>query len=360
MNQEKIGKFIKELREKNNMTQDELASKLFVDRTLISKWEKGSTLLTSEHLKSLSTIFNISADELLSGEFITNKNKDKISNIKYDIYDNIIINKKRLKILFRLIIIIILLFLLYFFFTFYNSVSIYYVNTEPDKIKLNEGMLIKTKDYLIFKLDLPNNANIKGVNLYYNINNNPKTIIKSNDTSIYIVDYIDNQEYFEFSKLDDILNNTYLKIEYENGKTINTKIAYTKFYSNKNIFFTGKNQNIIDADRNGDEPSIISDKFKTAYGKYSEFTTSVQLENIKYNVDIFEDTLRIEYIYNKSKYVMDYTKLDYEYLSKSKNGVEIYSSALEKNQCQNNDLEECNNDLEIINKILDYLIKNKK
>lgn len=40
MNQEKIGKLIKYLREQKKMTQDELAEKLYVDRTLISKWKK--------------------------------------------------------------------------------------------------------------------------------------------------------------------------------------------------------------------------------------------------------------------------------------------------------------------------------
>ena len=39
MDNELIGKHIKKLRIENNMSQEELASKLFVDRTLISKWE---------------------------------------------------------------------------------------------------------------------------------------------------------------------------------------------------------------------------------------------------------------------------------------------------------------------------------
>ncbi len=38
-----IGKNIKRLRERNHMTQEELAEKLFVTRQAISKWENGKT-----------------------------------------------------------------------------------------------------------------------------------------------------------------------------------------------------------------------------------------------------------------------------------------------------------------------------
>ena len=44
MNQEKIGKFIAELRKENNMTQMELADKLEVTDRAISKWENGVSL----------------------------------------------------------------------------------------------------------------------------------------------------------------------------------------------------------------------------------------------------------------------------------------------------------------------------
>ncbi len=41
MNQEKIGKFIAELRKESNMTQIELANKLGVTDRAVSKWENG-------------------------------------------------------------------------------------------------------------------------------------------------------------------------------------------------------------------------------------------------------------------------------------------------------------------------------
>ncbi len=44
MNQEKIGKFISELRKENNMTQEQLAEKMGVTDKSISRWENGKTM----------------------------------------------------------------------------------------------------------------------------------------------------------------------------------------------------------------------------------------------------------------------------------------------------------------------------
>lgn len=41
MNQEKIGKFILDLRKQNKMTQKEFADKLNVTAQAVSKWENG-------------------------------------------------------------------------------------------------------------------------------------------------------------------------------------------------------------------------------------------------------------------------------------------------------------------------------
>lgn len=45
MNQEKIGKFISELRKEKNMTQEQLANKLGITDRAISKWENGRCLM---------------------------------------------------------------------------------------------------------------------------------------------------------------------------------------------------------------------------------------------------------------------------------------------------------------------------
>lgn len=356
MNQEKIGKLIKYLREQKKMTQDELAEKLYVDRTLISKWEKGKTSLTSEHLKSLSKYFEVSTDEILSGELLTKDNKDKITNIKYEIYDTNMKLKKTFKTLLIISFFILIIFLSFFFITFYNSVSIYYINGSSNNLSINDGIFIKMKDYIILKIDVNCEEDIKEMNLYYK----DKTIISlENSNSIYIVDYIDNQEYFDFRNINDILKNMYLKVKFESDNTITTKLEYTQVYSNKNIFLTYKNQNQIDVAKEINTTSKLSKKFDNVYDKYGEYNVIIEISNIKYNVVIFDSNLSIDYTRNKTNYVLNYNKFDYEYFSKSKDGIDIYSSVIENNKCHNNS-KECNNDLEVINKVLDYLIENKK
>lgn len=63
-----IGKRIKELRKKNNLTQDRLAEYLGVTDKAVSKWECGITMPDLALIVPLSRILHVSADELLSGK----------------------------------------------------------------------------------------------------------------------------------------------------------------------------------------------------------------------------------------------------------------------------------------------------
>lgn len=70
-------------RKKSNLTQEELAEKLFVSRTAISKWESGRGMPSISSLKAISEVFNVSIDELLSSEEIIEvAEKEKKENMK--------------------------------------------------------------------------------------------------------------------------------------------------------------------------------------------------------------------------------------------------------------------------------------
>lgn len=73
MDQEKIGKFIKEIRKKNNLTQKEFADKLGVTFQAVSKWENGKNIPDIAILKDISNIFSVNIDEILDGEIKDNK-----------------------------------------------------------------------------------------------------------------------------------------------------------------------------------------------------------------------------------------------------------------------------------------------
>lgn len=57
-----------ELRNQKGLTQEELAEKLFVSRTAISKWESGRGYPSIDSLKAIAKCFHVTVDELLSGE----------------------------------------------------------------------------------------------------------------------------------------------------------------------------------------------------------------------------------------------------------------------------------------------------
>jgi transcriptional regulator with XRE-family HTH domain len=61
-------KRIRELREANNLTQEELAKKVAVSRTAVTKWETGECMPKTDKLIALATVFNCSIDYLLCND----------------------------------------------------------------------------------------------------------------------------------------------------------------------------------------------------------------------------------------------------------------------------------------------------
>lgn len=74
MNTYVTGVTIKSLREKQKLTQVQLAEKIGVSSKTISKWETAKGLPDISLLQSLAQALNISVIELMNGEHITNKN----------------------------------------------------------------------------------------------------------------------------------------------------------------------------------------------------------------------------------------------------------------------------------------------
>ena len=68
------GAVIRKLRESKNMTQEELAEKIYVTGKAVSKWENGQGFPDISLIELLSKALDISVIELLSGEHIFNKN----------------------------------------------------------------------------------------------------------------------------------------------------------------------------------------------------------------------------------------------------------------------------------------------
>lgn len=199
MNQEKIGKFILDLRKQNKMTQKELADKLNVTAQAVSKWENGRGIPDIEILQKISTEFNVNIESILNGE----KNKTKMP-IKY--------------ILIILLVIILL------------GVAIY--------------LLLNSSDYNFTDIkSTSNNFNVNGVAAY-----------SSDKNSIYIskIEYLDGDEEEKYVGMECTLYESHdnleekvsqcgsLKEEKQTPKTLSELLKETEFKV-ENFSCTSKN-----------------------------------------------------------------------------------------------------------------------
>ena len=130
MDQEKIGKFIASLRKEKNLTQEQLASKLNISKNAVSKWERGICLMDMSLLKPLSEILDVSINEILNGEKISNKEfKEKADEV---LTNTIKYSNKRISKIKKIIIICMVTFVsLLFITTFSIDYSRVNKNLEP-------------------------------------------------------------------------------------------------------------------------------------------------------------------------------------------------------------------------------------
>lgn len=73
---------IKKYRNHMNLSQEELAEKVYVSRQSISNWETGKNYPDIHSLLLLSSLFNISLDQLIKGDVEIMKNEIKETEIK--------------------------------------------------------------------------------------------------------------------------------------------------------------------------------------------------------------------------------------------------------------------------------------
>jgi transcriptional regulator with XRE-family HTH domain len=78
MDQERIGKLIKEIRTNNKLSQNDFAKKYGVTYQAVSKWETGKNIPDIQILKQICSDYNISLDNLLEGNKNSLKETKKI------------------------------------------------------------------------------------------------------------------------------------------------------------------------------------------------------------------------------------------------------------------------------------------
>jgi len=84
---------IKDLRIKNGLSQDDLASMLYVSRDLVSKWETGKRRPSNEMVSAIAAIFDVSA------EFIEPTDKKIFDELSLCIPSGTLLNENQIHIL---------------------------------------------------------------------------------------------------------------------------------------------------------------------------------------------------------------------------------------------------------------------
>lgn len=108
MVQQKVGKFLKELRNEKSVTQAELAEVLGVSNRSISRWENGTTMPDFDLLIEMAKYYDVEVGEILDGERkedIMDKKTEKLM-LKIADYNNVERNffSKRMCIMFTIAI----------------------------------------------------------------------------------------------------------------------------------------------------------------------------------------------------------------------------------------------------------------
>ena len=88
MDQEKVGKFILNLRKENHLTQKELAEKLGVTYQAVSKWENGKNIPDIAIIKLICEEFNVDIGYVLD---LKPNTKNEKNNKKYFIIIGVIV-----------------------------------------------------------------------------------------------------------------------------------------------------------------------------------------------------------------------------------------------------------------------------
>ena len=226
MDNQKIGKFIASLRREKGITQEELAFNLTTTRESISKWERGVMTPPAEYLLLLSKFFNVSVNEILSGERKTKTNKEEIDNVTVDILKKEEGKyRKLLKVLSLEIIVLIVGLLVYYFVSNYQTIFIYQVFGESENFSVESGLMVlsNSKSYLkLGEITNPNNLEVLEYEVYYDDN----VIYKSNDDNYTLISKNKVDNYLPYKDRLKIINDTYLKITYNNSETEIIKLEF--------------------------------------------------------------------------------------------------------------------------------------
>ncbi len=242
MDLEKIGKFIAELRNEKNLTQEQLGQMVNASSQTVSKWERGISMPNNSIMIKLCEILDIEIKELLLGERINESNNKILKKVdrksEQAIIDGFNYCEKKAKnkvlkisfIIFVILISIIVILLFLYCVNNYNQIKIYNIYSDSENLDLS-GRIIFNPDKKIISINKMRyndkytgtikELKVKAVNLK----------IVSEDKILYDtgnLDYSDEQEVYRINEFLD-------KIEIDMSSSIDDYILQERDLENLSV-----------------------------------------------------------------------------------------------------------------------------
>lgn len=342
MNQEKIGKFIRSLRESKKMTQDNLADEVGVTRQAVSNWELGKAIPDSGILLSLSELFQVTINELLKGEkdYKDTKENEELENIALNLVDEYNIKSLRIKRIMKISVIIItailLTFFLYYFVTSYNTISVYKLEGEGNKFFTYNGIMINTKQksYIrLGELQSDNEENIEQVTLYYYDKNHKKRIIyKDSKSDILITETYGYGECISYNDLKYIQKKLILEIKYSDNQKDKINLSIKKDFTNSLLLYIKKEKSVNNKDTDYESGLLMKEidskmkEYGTKEDYYYTYERNIDGKKVNFLYSNYDLTITIDYenimeVWNYSfskKNIITYTKVINEKIKEEK------------------------------------------
>ena len=90
-----LGDMIRKYRKLNQLSQEDLAEKMYVSRQAISRWENGTALPDANNILQLSKLFNVTTDYLLNEEYSSDTDIPFVKEVRDKMNPQKILYRKR-------------------------------------------------------------------------------------------------------------------------------------------------------------------------------------------------------------------------------------------------------------------------
>ena len=330
---EKVGKFIENLRKEKGLTQQDLADILSVSNQAESKWERGRNLPDIAIQRVICDTFNITMEELHAGERdIKKRNKTKKLRKENKIFS----------IALMCIVPVMVFFVVYFIINF-RALKIYYSNSQIT----NEENSIRA-NLLIF--ELPRKLIIFINNIYpcnYEVKDSDLLDLKlySGNKKLLNSSMIKN-DVFELDALTFDPNNVKLILNIESvtgeKRKFQREVKLVKYTSNDRNDDKYKNKSLKFLSNDEIVKKLLKDGYINTENKVyeKEIIVNNAITRVKYDLD--HETIEILYVHNSytEKIVVDYQVKIFQTVVFNNNNINnisekyIFDLKNEKNICE--------------------------